>query len=88
MTLASTAMDVGFGESLAARPGPRGFCAAVHFFDPHGRAAFAERAGQRIHVVQRFENQPVPLDRLAEHHAGAQLERPHRLGCERGLKGG
>ena len=51
-------------------------------------AAFAERTGQRIHIVQRFEHEPVPFERLAEHHAGTEIERTHRLGRERGLKGG
>jgi hypothetical protein len=46
----------------------------------------AERARERINVVERFEDEAVALQRLTTNHPGAETERPHGLGRERGLK--
>ena len=91
MTLASMATDFilsAHAQYLAARPGDSRLGPFFHFFKADRRTAGAERAREGIHIVERLEDEPVTFHGLAENHAGAKAECPHRLGRERGLKSG
>ena len=89
MTLASMAMDFIRSiraQRLASSLGHGGLGPMFHLFDADRCTTGAKRAREGIHVVERFEDEAVALHRLTKNHAGAETERPHGLGRERGLK--
>ena len=83
------ATDLAAGSgSIATCGGEDGLGALAKLFDGNRRAALAERTGEGVHVVQGFKDESVPFDRLAECHAGLEVEGPHSRGGEGGLERG
>ena len=75
-------------QRLVTSPGHRGLGPLFHSLEADRRTTGGQRARERFHVVERFEDEAVALHRLVQHHAGAKIECPHGLGRERGLEGG